>query len=83
MREYDFALGARAILFLQRLGKRERDLLLRTFERLAARPQQEPDGSLPTKPRALSYIHSGAFRIFYWVDHAECEVRVADITSRT
>ena len=79
MREYDFALGARAILFFQRVNKRERELLLRSFERLVQDPQQPPDGILPTRPREICFKYFSAFRICYWVDHAECEVRITDI----
>jgi hypothetical protein len=82
MKSYDFVLSSRAFHFLEKVKKAERHYLLRRFEALAARPQQEPDGFLETYPRPLSLKHFGAFRVSYWVDHPASEVRITDIVPK-
>jgi hypothetical protein len=79
MKSYDFVLSSRAFHFFDKLKKPERNYLLRRFEALASDPQQEADGFLGTDPRQLSFKYFGAFRVVYWVDHGECEVRITDI----
>ena len=79
MRDYEFSLSARSLRFFQRVSKRERDLLLRAFESLAFHPQQAPDGHLETYPRKILFRQFAGFRVSYWIDHAECDVRIVDI----
>jgi hypothetical protein len=77
---YRFALNERAVFFLQKSTSRDRRLLLDEFARLTSNPFAPPD-YVKRSPaeRDLQIRQFRCWQIFYWIDHADCEVRITEI----
>ena len=77
---YRFALNERAFFFLQEGNGRDRRLLLDEFTRLTSNPFTPPD-HVKRSPaeRDLLIRQFRSWQIIYWIDHADCEVRITEI----
>jgi hypothetical protein len=77
---YRFALNEQAVLFLQQLPARDRRLVIDEFARLTSNPFARPD-YIKRSPaeRDLQIRQFRNWQIFYWIDHAEREVRITEL----
>ena len=80
MPAYSYALGDEAVHTFTSLPARQREKLLRAFDRLARQPHQQGDyREAGASGRIYEVTLSGDLLLTWWVDHAVKEVRIVRI----
>ena len=82
MPPYRVLVAKEVIASLGKARRREKELILSLFEKLADDPYRAGDyAERDSIGRAIQVIVVGRFALWYWSDHAVKEVKVLDLTS--
>lgn len=77
---YEPVFAEAAAEFLLQLPKRRQKHVVALSRQLAAEPQLRSDYTLPDESgRPIEHLLIDDYVFAYWIDHAEREVRIADI----